>query len=98
MGASGLKRSSGALVLSYTKCEAERARFSLTFWFFCVKTEEQKTYLYKQLEPMGKGDRRTKRGKIIKGSFGRKRPKKPQNVASSKVVVMATKKAKDEEE
>jgi len=25
---------------------------------------------------MGKGDKRTKKGKIIKGSYGKKRPKK----------------------
>lgn len=25
---------------------------------------------------MGKGDKRTKRGKIVKGSFGKSRPKK----------------------
>jgi len=28
---------------------------------------------------MGKGDKKTKRGKIIKGSFGVKRPKKLKN-------------------
>lgn len=26
---------------------------------------------------MGKGDKKTKRGKIIAGSYGRKRPRKP---------------------
>ena len=29
---------------------------------------------------MGKGDRRTKKGKIIKSSFGKSRPKKARNV------------------
>ncbi len=33
---------------------------------------------------MGKGDSKTKRGKISKGSFGRKRPRKIQNVMSKK--------------
>jgi len=30
---------------------------------------------------MGKGDRRTKRGKIYAGSFGKSRPKDPAKVA-----------------
>jgi len=29
---------------------------------------------------MGKGDRKTKRGKIIKGSYGNSRPKKKKTV------------------
>ncbi|MCK5337318.1 MAG: 30S ribosomal protein THX, partial [Bacteroidales bacterium] len=29
---------------------------------------------------MGKGDKKTKRGKIIKGSYGVRRPKKKKNV------------------
>lgn len=35
---------------------------------------------------MGKGDKRTKRGKIVKGSFGKSRPKKaaaPKAVANA---------------
>jgi 30S ribosomal protein S31 len=28
---------------------------------------------------MGKGDKRTRRGKIYQGSFGKTRPKKPKN-------------------
>ena len=28
---------------------------------------------------MGKGDRRTKRGKIFKGTYGKYRPRKPKN-------------------
>ncbi len=49
---------------------------------------------------MGKGDRRTKRGKIIKGSFGRSRPKKRQNVEALRRTksVAPQVKAKDEEE
>ncbi len=31
---------------------------------------------------MGKGDKRTKRGKIIKGSFGNSRPKKKKTAPS----------------
>ena len=31
---------------------------------------------------MGKGDKRTKRGKIIKGSFGNSRPKKKKATPS----------------
>lgn len=42
-------------------------------------------YLYKKIVHlkviiMGKGDRKTKRGKIIKGSYGVTRPKKKRNV------------------
>jgi 30S ribosomal protein S31 len=32
---------------------------------------------------MGKGDKRTRRGKIFKGSFGKRRPKKPKNAATA---------------
>jgi 30S ribosomal protein S31 len=32
---------------------------------------------------MGKGDKRTKRGKIVKGSFGKSRPKKSKKVAAA---------------
>lgn len=31
---------------------------------------------------MGKGDKRTRRGKIFKGSFGKKRPKKSAKKAT----------------
>ncbi len=51
---------------------------------------------------MGKGDRKTKKGKIIKGSFGVSRPRKKNRVsggAEIKVAKPATKKtAKKEEE
>ena len=33
---------------------------------------------------MGKGDRKTKRGKIWKGSFGKSRPQKEQNASTKK--------------
>ncbi len=51
---------------------------------------------------MGKGDRKTKRGKIFKGSFGRLRPKKQKNIASLhggeiKVAVKKPKAKKEEE-
>jgi 30S ribosomal protein S31 len=39
---------------------------------------------------MGKGDRRTKRGKLYAGSFGKSRPKDP---AKKKAKVKAKKKA-----
>ncbi len=32
---------------------------------------------------MGKGDRKTKRGKILKGTFGVRRPKKQKNLVSA---------------
>ncbi|HON11021.1 MAG TPA: 30S ribosomal protein THX [Chitinispirillaceae bacterium] len=32
---------------------------------------------------MGKGDKRSKRGKIFKGSFGKKRPRKVKPVVKS---------------
>lgn len=33
---------------------------------------------------MGKGDKRSKRGKIYQGSFGKTRPKKPAKAAARK--------------
>ena len=33
---------------------------------------------------MGKGDRRTRRGKIYNGSFGKKRPGRPKKTATPK--------------
>jgi len=33
---------------------------------------------------MGKGDRRSKRGKIAKGTFGKYRPAKPAKVVTTK--------------
>jgi 30S ribosomal protein S31 len=33
---------------------------------------------------MGKGDKRTKRGKLFKGSFGKRRPKNKKKVAPIK--------------
>mgnify|MGYP003868823153 CR=1 FL=1 len=54
---------------------------------------------------MGRGDKKTKRGKISAGSFGKSRPKKERNrIASSPTatpaaqVKKATKPSKDEEE
>lgn len=41
---------------------------------------------------MGKGDPRSRRGKIYKGSFGKTRPKKP--AAKKKVVAKAAKPSK----
>jgi 30S ribosomal protein S31 len=32
---------------------------------------------------MGKGDVRTRRGKIVRGSFGKKRPRKQRKAATS---------------
>jgi 30S ribosomal protein S31 len=32
-------------------------------------------------QPMGKGDKRTRKGKIFKGSYGKRRPKKPKKLA-----------------
>ena len=36
---------------------------------------------------MGKGDSRSRRGKIYQGSFGKSRPKKPARLTKKKVVV-----------
>jgi 30S ribosomal protein S31 len=33
---------------------------------------------------MGKGDKRTRKGKIFKGSYGKRRPKKPTKPAKDK--------------
>lgn len=33
---------------------------------------------------MGKGDRKSRRGKIYRGSFGKTRPKDPQKLAKKK--------------
>jgi 30S ribosomal protein S31 len=33
---------------------------------------------------MGKGDKKTKRGKIFKGSFGKSRPSKPRKKVAKK--------------
>ena len=32
---------------------------------------------------MGKGDKKSKRGKIVKGSFGKNRPRKDKNVKAA---------------
>jgi 30S ribosomal protein S31 len=35
---------------------------------------------------MGKGDKKTKKGKIFKGSFGKSRPKNPKKVVKKKEI------------
>lgn len=40
---------------------------------------------------MGKGDQKTKKGKIAIGSYGRRRPRKPKNVKASKPAGQAKK-------
>lgn len=49
---------------------------------------------------MGKGDKKTKRGKIIMGSYGVRRPKRQKSVAAteSKPVVVKAKPVKPEKE
>jgi len=49
---------------------------------------------------MGKGDKKTKKGKIFKGSFGKSRPHKARNKAGGEIIVEPTskKKATKEEE
>ena len=37
---------------------------------------------------MGRGDKRTKRGKIFRGSFGKSRPQNPATVTHEKKVVV----------
>jgi 30S ribosomal protein S31 len=39
---------------------------------------------FKEAYPMGKGDRRTKRGKIWRGSTGKRRPKKANKAKDDK--------------
>ncbi|MGN6618252.1 MAG: 30S ribosomal protein THX [Ilyomonas sp.] len=34
---------------------------------------------------MGRGDKKTKKGKIFKGSFGKSRPAKPRNAKQTEV-------------
>lgn len=41
---------------------------------------------------MGKGDKRTKRGKIIKGSYGKTRPKKKNAIVSKPATKKKSKK------
>ncbi|QDH80669.1 30S ribosomal protein THX [Echinicola soli] len=40
---------------------------------------------------MGKGDMKTKRGKTHRGTFGKSRPRKNQNIATKKEQSQATK-------
>ena len=42
---------------------------------------------------MGKGDKRTKKGKIFKGSFGKSRPHKPKKKTASSAPALATAKS-----
>ena len=42
---------------------------------------------------MGRGDKKTKRGKIFKGSFGKSRPARPAKVKTAPAVAVATKEA-----
>ncbi|WP_071885431.1 30S ribosomal protein THX [Rufibacter tibetensis] len=42
---------------------------------------------------MGKGDKKSKKGKITKGSFGNNRPKKAKNVASKAAKLTVASKA-----
>ncbi len=41
---------------------------------------------------MGRGDKKTKKGKIFKGSFGKSRPSKPVEAAKKTAVKTAEKK------
>ena len=43
---------------------------------------------------MGKGDKKTRRGKIVKGSFGNNRPKKERNVKAATQRVVEKKSGK----
>jgi 30S ribosomal protein S31 len=43
---------------------------------FCIFTPILSSYLFKDIN-MGRGDKKTKKGKIFKGSFGKSRPAKP---------------------
>lgn len=42
---------------------------------------------------MGRGDIKTKKGKIFSGSFGKSRPAKPAKAAAAKAAKAATKEA-----
>jgi 30S ribosomal protein S31 len=49
--------------------------------------------LYKNYKPMGKGDKKSKRGKIIQGSYGVRRPKrKKKNIIIDKPAASAKEK------
>jgi 30S ribosomal protein S31 len=43
---------------------------------------------------MGKGDKKSKRGKIVKGSYGVNRPKKDKNIGAATKNVSGDKKKK----
>lgn len=45
---------------------------------------------------MGKGDKKSKRGKIFKGSYGKRRPKKKIIIASESENIKSVKKSSDE--
>jgi len=45
---------------------------------------------------MGKGDKKTKRGKIILGSFGTRRPRRPKALAPVSIVTKKVEKPKPE--
>ena len=47
---------------------------------------------YVRIRAMGKGDRRTKRGKIFQGSTGKTRPKGPKGKAKKNKAATADKK------
>jgi 30S ribosomal protein S31 len=40
-----------------------------------LSNRQQKTFNFSEVKIMGKGDKRTRRGKIFAGSFGKSRPK-----------------------
>jgi 30S ribosomal protein S31 len=47
-----------------------------------------------EISDMGKGDKRTRRGKIFAGTFGKTRPKKTKSAATSTEAKPAKKKGK----
>ena len=65
---------------SHEKCEA--------FSFLCALSKKDATLhfkLYLKIYFMGRGDKKTKKGKIFKGSFGKSRPaNKPVKKAAPK--------------
>ncbi len=50
----------------------------------CMKSDGNRLYLYPKLfSIMGRGDKKSKRGKIFKGSFGKSRPRTAKRKAAT---------------
>jgi 30S ribosomal protein S31 len=63
--------------------------------YFC--RFKKNNYSFKIQNIMGKGDQKTKRGKIIRGSYGKTRPRKPGKTVEELIAEAPAKKAAAEE-